>query len=249
MGQERGDRCRASIRETEQYLRSRDEVSREHPGRTTRERRPDAVRPNARRLPRPSQVLQRAGQLAHLSASLAARRNDVDGTTGAIDALAQHAALTIAARVGTSVVLREPARREHPVDGGPERVHARRDGAAPSSRRRRERRVPGEGRRAGLGRGRRQQATAGGNTRQPAATGGSRRQRAAERDATRQGLGFGGRAVAYARSSAASPAASRAKHPSAASASPAMRACDSASSSAAPCATGARRAACRRAPW
>ena len=71
--QEIARRRRESIKATEAYLRSCNEVSKEHPGREWRPK-PSTTKPKARRLPKPVQVLQKAGHLAQLSASLSARR-------------------------------------------------------------------------------------------------------------------------------------------------------------------------------
>ena len=75
-------RRRESIKATETYLRSCNEVSKEHPGREWRPK-PSTTKPKARRLPQPVRDLQKVGHLAQLSASLSARRatNERSGET------------------------------------------------------------------------------------------------------------------------------------------------------------------------
>ena len=107
-------RRRESIKATETYLGSCNQVSKEHPGRLTRERRPKpATQPKARRLPKPVQDLQKAGHIVQLGASLASRRASNEQSREGSEAGPSHAS-----GVGSSAIQVAAASPSMPRTGG-----------------------------------------------------------------------------------------------------------------------------------
>ena len=116
-------RRRESIKATEAYLRSCNDVSKEHPGREWRPK-PSTTKPKVRRLPKPAGDLQKVGHLAQLSASFSPRRatHEPSGETRSVAGPSQasgvglEASLTLAGAGATSAAV------PHARDGGTIRV-------------------------------------------------------------------------------------------------------------------------------